>query len=153
MIHNDGNIWTLYTGCYRELQIAQHYLEIYMFWAWAGGWEGENFAHTFNATVGYRLNPGKGRISHHRLRFEPLQRERKRTLLHNIVVINFLIAWSSQLQRGRRHSVCWFTFCENQFALIYLSFRCRKDPKFARRASISALFRGEINRSDCMKLG
>lgn len=54
--------------------------------------------------AGYKSNASKRRISHHRLRPVPLQRERRRTPLHNIVVINFLIARSPQLQRGRLHS-------------------------------------------------
>lgn len=53
--------------------------------------------------AGYKSNAGKRRISRHRFRSAPLQRERRRTRLHNIIVINFLIARSIQFQKARLH--------------------------------------------------
>lgn len=63
----------------------------------------------------------------------PLQRDRRRTPLHNIVVINFLIAQSSLHQRGRLHSRDGSLLAAgSQLALIYLSTdieKLRVDPR------------------------
>jgi hypothetical protein len=54
----------------------------------------------------------------------PLQRERRRTPLHNIVVINFLIARSPSYQRGRLHSYAGSLLAAGKPARINLPF-CR----------------------------
>lgn len=88
----------------------------------AGGRAGETSrTRLMYRRAGYKSNAGKWGISRHRFRSAPLQRERRRTRLHNIVVINFLIARSLQFQKGRLH-LCALVY-PRKSARINLPFR------------------------------
>jgi len=91
----------------------------------------------------YKSNAGKREISRHRFRSTPLQRKRRQTRLHNIVVINFLIARSLQFQKGRLH-LCALVYSRKS-ARINLPFHRYREIQRARNGLIPRTWVSEVN--------
>jgi len=105
---------------------------IYAFRGWEKGWGRRGKTSRLMCRRASKSNADKGKISCHRLRPALLQRERRRTLLHNIVVINFLIARSPRLQRGRLFVRQYSLLSSRKPARINLSYRrYRRIPKWS----------------------